>query len=1092
MLKSVVLLYVSALNASLLSSNFTPTTAASSALTTPNAVSVFPAPLIESPTPLSRKRPFDRVESSDTISSVKKSRQAQNSSASSRCLDAQGIPPPSNYYIIAHNKEYIPAIESRKLSWGVQWEIARLISSGKLTWDHVTLPALDHLTGKNAEVSCKKISKILLPSKPEMPEPPAHFDALLNDAHARESSLMDPYCSELDREEEALRNDDPGRLGSNSLSESWYGGKIQQVGQLREVNGQYNIQLDKLKLGRSNRFTRFYGSRRIMSIKINSSLPSTLRGGKLVDFFLKGFVILGRVFRAFFAKEQSVYLMETNEFYERALRSDSLENRRLSLDEFISWHNCIKRNNNQTMAKWASRFALGLSTSVPMFSVDSGAIVQIVDKVAPHNGPGKAPSEKILTDGCGVMNRAASRFIADKLRLSSMPVAIQCRIAGSKGLLLLDPEPDQEHPMVWVRDSQVKMKLGQPDRAQLTLDLLRSGHFKGPANLSAETIINLSHNGVPISIFIDLMTNALKEEVALLTSWHGPNAMLQLWNAVSRAGRIIAGRIRREAVGTARAKGYGEERESKDYGDEDDIDDGDESVAWFPDEISGLPSTLDESVLILLSAGFRPDECPVLFGKLKSVIDAHLKTIVRRCRLPVNHSLDAFVVPDPSGTLQPREISIRLSKPVLNPRTGLETTVILGDVLVTRHPCKVPSDVQKVKAVDYPELRPYTDVIVFPVQGDRSLASYLGGGDYDGDTVTVIWDPSIVDNFVNADPSFADPPSDLLDDFERQTESVKDFEARTSGVEPSIRLTEIQKYLLSALKDTVVVGTYSNWHDIAAYMYGYAAPTTIRLAYKFCACLDGAKTGLKIKEETKARDRAELRKYGSLQWKETDDDRERAQDKGENVTYCQRPPRLSTFVMDAILQAGEREKEQQFKKLQEMGEAVEKKKLDKDLEAPFKEAEERLKQVTEDLRAPMQAELDRIKELVEKSRKEHRKSLILGGMKSKGAGRARFTSRSIESRQDTLRRLSMAYHASLAERPFVFFSKGEARRVAASYAYIHDGKDRRTGFPFDVACRDLCSIKAETGGRSYATVTTQFYNSVVVHRAFLETLDDDP
>jgi hypothetical protein len=37
-----------------------------------------------------------------------------------------------------------------------------------------------------------------------------------------------------------------------------------------------------------------------------------------------------------------------------------------------------------------------------------------------------------------------------------------------------------------------------------------------------------------------------------------------------------------------------------------------------------------------------------------------------------------------------------------------------------------------------PALRELQDVIVFSMQGDRSLASLLSGGDYDGDKVSVL------------------------------------------------------------------------------------------------------------------------------------------------------------------------------------------------------------------------------------------------------------------------------------------------------------------------------------------------------------------
>lgn len=63
---------------------------------------------------------------------------------------------------------------------------------------------------------------------------------------------------------------------------------------------------------------------------------------------------------------------------------------------------------------------------------------------------------------------------------------------------------------------------------------------------------------------------------------------------------------------------------------------------------------------------------------------------------------------------------------------------------VSRNPTRLPSDVQKVnnhtylilmiyhkkkvRAVAHPKLSNYFNVIVFPVKGKQSLASYLGGG----------------------------------------------------------------------------------------------------------------------------------------------------------------------------------------------------------------------------------------------------------------------------------------------------------------------------------------------------------------------------
>lgn len=60
---------------------------------------------------------------------------------------------------------------------------------------------------------------------------------------------------------------------------------------------------------------------------------------------------------------------------------------------------------------------------------------------------------------------------------------------------------------------------------------------------------------------------------------------------------------------------------------------------------------------------------------------------------------------------------------------GLETDMILGDVLLTRHPCKLPTDVVKWRCVDKPRLRNRTDVIILSVKGLHRAAEILAGGE---------------------------------------------------------------------------------------------------------------------------------------------------------------------------------------------------------------------------------------------------------------------------------------------------------------------------------------------------------------------------
>ena len=106
-------------------------------------------------------------------------------------------------------------------------------------------------------------------------------------------------------------------------------------------------------------------------------------------------------------------------------------------------------------------------------------------------------------------------------------------------------------------------------------------------------------------------------------------------------------------------------------------------------------------------------------------------------------------------------------------------------------------------------------------------------GDYDGDKVTVIWQPEIVEFFRNADPSFADPPKGIQDKFVKNTETVDEFLRRvpSNSANTKTHTREIQKYTLGALKDWSIVGKYSKMHDYAVYMLGYSHEESIRLAY---------------------------------------------------------------------------------------------------------------------------------------------------------------------------------------------------------------------------------------------------------------------
>jgi RNA-dependent RNA polymerase len=105
-------------------------------------------------------------------------------------------------------------------------------------------------------------------------------------------------------------------------------------------------------------------------------------------------------------------------------------------------------------------------------------------------------------------------------------------------------------------------------------------------------------------------------------------------------------------------------------------------------------------------------------------------------------------------------------------------------------------------------------------------------GDYDGDTAVAIWQKTIVDNFQNAPDNLSVEPEDVDACFSRGNENAAGFLERTSRQPSNAQIHAYQSFLLGALRETSLVGQYSNFHDNAIYKLGYSHPETIRLAFK--------------------------------------------------------------------------------------------------------------------------------------------------------------------------------------------------------------------------------------------------------------------
>ncbi|KAF9465114.1 RNA dependent RNA polymerase-domain-containing protein [Collybia nuda] len=993
----------------------------------------------------------------------------------------KGSNDPEIPYIIAHDPVAQTRIASAGVSYGVQFEMARLVSMKRLDYDYISSAILETLKGTNAQAAPETARKFI--------DADTSPDSLPDPAFAREAAAKSPW-EQLDIEESALSRDPFSGLGHSIDNPGWYGGRVEFRGKLhKESKGKYNsykIVLDRCSLGPSCRFARRFGSSNFLRIKIPAAILHH-NDNDLNLFFSKPFVLWGRIFRSFYAKDDTVFLFRTNEIM-NAAQIVPAGVAGLSLLQFIDWHNPLEPNSNQTMTKWSARFALGLSNSVPGPKITLENIRHLEDILSPTGSD--------MTDGSGEASRSIYVLLYNQLGCGTFPLALQFRLFGAKGMLIQRMDTClQEDPVVYLRPSQIKINYPSErlaDPAHLIIEVLRTSYMRSPARVSPETIINLAENGVPDRIFRNLLKQSITNIIEGLTTWEGPDAMFNLYVNVERAGGVFHARRAREAAGEARARGLGD-RSVEEADDEDEDEEGlkefdratdERSIAWWVDQISGCPSSLEETVMVLLDAGFTPQTSPVLREKLKKVVTTRVKNNSQKFRFDVLCSAIAFVVPDPYGVLGPDEIQVKCSSRKLQTAEGLLTDLILGDVLLTRNPCKLPTDVRKLKAVEHPQLREYVDVIVCTVQGQRRLLDFLAGGDYDGDTATVIWAPEIVEPFTNADEKYSLTPPGLDYCFSRHNERVDAFMHRVAGESEENKVSAMQTFLLGALRDTSLVGKYSSMHDNSIYNLGYAHPRTVKLAYKFCTVLDGAKTGLKILPKTLKSDMGTYYHALGPKWKAKSKKKDGTEFDKSNTVFLQREPdgRFITggFIMDVLQETATKECARAISALDSIF-ALPSVQLDPHLVQPWDNAVMMAERGSPAAVKRKRKDLSIIAQHVQTVYKRRYPKPSDGKTKKSVPGRTTsFTEQPIEVRQDFLRTMSKKFAAAPRVEdmdPDSMMDNEMIARLRASYAYRYDHEMQVTGwsrFPWNVALRELCTIKASALG-PYKTVTNGFY-----------------
>lgn len=236
--------------------------------------------------------------------------------------------------VIAHNDETQVLFDKYRIAWGTQYEVSRGVIAGAWTWTDVR-SKMQKLKGTNAEIA-------------------GRVKAIMRGKDATSPGNVNLW-KELDREQMSIEENEHrglGLCGDFEGAKDWYGGQIQQLGRLVKTEaGYFKIVLEELEKRRSHRFARYYGSRRFFQVKIPTALLQQSADGngneEVKKFLTKKFVLCGRVFIPFHSREEGLYMVETNEDYNRNGAMWGGDAYRMPFNEFINWHNPIEKNYEQ-------------------------------------------------------------------------------------------------------------------------------------------------------------------------------------------------------------------------------------------------------------------------------------------------------------------------------------------------------------------------------------------------------------------------------------------------------------------------------------------------------------------------------------------------------------------------------------------------------------------------------------------------------------------------------------------------------------------------------------------------------------------------
>ncbi|KAL3143108.1 hypothetical protein ABBQ38_003381 [Trebouxia sp. C0009 RCD-2024] len=187
-----------------------------------------------------------------------------------------------------------------------------------------------------------------------------------------------------------------------------------------------------------------------------------------------------------------------------------------------------------------------------------------------------------------------------------------------------------------------------------------------------------------------------------------------------------------------------------------------------------------------------------------------------KLRIQVDQSRVVFGVADTSCSLQYGECFFQ---PTIDGTPCMLTDTYL---LVGRNPCYHCGDLRVLKAVGCEALRHLKDCIAFPVQGPRPHADEMAGGDLDGDTFFVCWDPDLIPH---------------------QSQLHRPMSYNAAAEKPHGTVTTADRIRYFANHQPGILGKLDKRYNQWANLKGVACRECVQLADLFSVGVDSVKTG---------------------------------------------------------------------------------------------------------------------------------------------------------------------------------------------------------------------------------------------------------